>query len=329
MSKATIFLLSFALILAPFLAKAEQSTEQNTEMVTKGGSMKYEGNKRYYITPSGETLLDKRRVGPIYPNIFDVARKGYSQDYISTEDEEKGCNLEKLFLATIYQKHGFNVRKYLNALATPESSCSSLYSAEEQSLCRQYHSTPACQGTTPIVFKALPLSGQQNYLSLQKKAPFNCQAEIAVILNDTFISKQTQEWSKIESDLLDKKRSQLVGSLKAKAPVSQIRKNVLANNPSATQRDIDFAINDWVYTESKMSSFSVDESEVKALVEGRYSPSAAVKNVIEYKSQIGSSCAGKESRYNSKVYAEGVNIPAHEILVYGDFIDPANKCICK
>ncbi|MDX1921222.1 MAG: hypothetical protein SFU25_10880 [Candidatus Caenarcaniphilales bacterium] len=316
--------MSFSLCFAPFLTKAEQS-----EAAGLKGSMKYEGNKRYYVTPSGETLLDKRRVGPIYPNIFDVARKGNSQDYITTEDEDRGCNLEKLFMGTIYQKHGFNVRKYLNALATSEGSCSGLATAEEQSLCKQYHSLPACQGTTPVVFKALPLGAGQKYLTYQKKAPFNCSAEADVILKDTYVSKQTQEWSKIEGDLMDKKRSGSTGDLKAKAPVSQIRKTVLAKNPSATQRDIDFAINDWVYTESKKATFNVNESEVKTLVEARYSPSAAMKNVIEYRSQIGGACAGKEGRYNAKVYAEGVNIPAHEVLIYGDYIDPANKCICK
>jgi hypothetical protein len=293
------------------------------------GSMKYEGSKRSYVTPAGEEILDKRRVGPIYPNIFDVARKGNSKDYIATEDEEKGCNLEKMFMDTMYNKDGLNVRKYLNALATPQSACAKLPSASEQALCSKYHSNPACNGAVPVVFKALPLSAGQNYLTLSKKSPVVCQAEADVILQDTYVSKQTQEWSKIEGDIQDKKRSNMIGDLKAKAPVGQIRSTVLAKNPKATQRDIDFAVNDWVYSTSKKTAFDADEAEIKRLVEQRYSPSSAMKNIIEYKSQIGSSCKGKESRYSAKVYAEGVNIPAHEVLNYGDYVDLANKCVCK
>jgi hypothetical protein len=319
----------FSIVLSLSFLLTSGINSQQADANTGKGSMKYEGSKRFYVTPSGQEILDKRRVGPIYPNIFDVARKGSPVEYIATEDEEKGCNLEKLFMETVYKKHGFNVRKYLNALATPAGSCSKLGSAEEQALCNKFHSSPACSGATPVAFRALPLSSGQTYLTLGKHSPVSCQAEADVILKDTYVSKQTQEWSKIEGDLQDKQRSNMIGSLKSKAPVGQIKSTVLAKNPKATQRDIDFAVNDWVYSESKKASFSVSEAEVKRLVEQRYSPSSAMKNIADYKAQIASNCAGKESRYNAKVYAEGVNIPAHSVLAYGDYVDVANHCVCK
>lgn len=292
-----------------------------------GGRIEYKGETRYYVSPAGKAFLDKRKVGPIYPNLFDVARKGYSQDYIATEDEDRGCNLEAMFLKTVYKKYGFDVRRYLNALAT--TSCASLPSAEEQSLCKQFHETPVCSGATPVVFEVLPLKTNENYLTYLRKKPFPCEAEVASILKDTYVSKQSKEWSKIEGDLIEKKRTEYTNSLKAKAPVGQIKQSVYASNKVASQRDVDFAINEWIYNEGKKASFNVSDSEIIPIVEKRYSPSSAMKNILEFKNEIGGKCAGKEARYNSKVYAEGMNIPAHHILSYADFIDKSNACICK
>ncbi|MDJ0625565.1 MAG: hypothetical protein QNJ31_04270 [Candidatus Caenarcaniphilales bacterium] len=299
---------------------------KNSKEASKKLAIKYQGSKRFYVTPSGREILDKRKVGPIYPNLFDVIRDGR---YISTEDEDKGCNLEKMFLGTLYQKQGFAVRKYLNAIATSASNCSSLATPEERNLCQQFHSNPSCRGVKPIVFEVEPLTAGQSYLTLKKQTPFSCASKVQVILNDTYISKQSEEWSKIERDLIEKKREKYVTELKAKAPINKIRKAALVKNPSATQREIAFAVNDWVYSESKKASFNVPDSEIQSIVEKRYTPSSAMKNLISYGKTIGGSCAGKEKRYNSKVYAEASNIPAHEVLVFADYVDTSNKCICK
>ncbi len=281
----------------------------------------YKGNSKYYVTPSGKTFLDRRRVGAIYPNLFDVVR-GSS---ITSEDEDRGCNLEKMFLGTIFKRFGFDTRRYLNALAT--SNCSSLSSAEEQSLCRQFHDTPACSGVTPLVFEAIPLPAGANYLTYQKNG--NCSANAEPILRDTFIPKQSKEWAKIESDLSEKKRANYNGELKAKAPLSRIRQEVFAKNAKATQRDVDFAVNDWVYNEGKKLTVQVPDSEIQPVVEKRYSPASALKNLNEFKAESGGSCKGKERVFNNKVYAEAMNIPAHHTLRFADYVDMGNGCICK
>lgn len=308
---------SFVLLLLSFVL-ANVSAQANTYL-------QYQGNNRYYTLPSGKSFLDRRRVGPLYPTLFDVARKGPSFDYIQSEDEDKGCNLEEMFRSTIFKRYGLDIRRYLNAIATPASNCGKLASSEEQALCRNFHSTPACAGATPIVFEALPLPSGQNYLTYQKTN--NCTVASDMILKDVYVPKQSKEWAKIEQDLMDKKRS--ANDFKSKAPVAKIRQEVLAKNSKATQRDIDFAISEWAYNQSKMATVQVSESEVNSVAEKRYSPSAAMRNVMGFKSEIGGSCRGKESRYNNKMYAEAVNIPAHEILSFADYIDPNNGCICK
>lgn len=324
--KLASYFLTISCLFSVIPANSEQTPQNAAATTSQKVAVKYKGNKRYYVTPSGKEIFDNRKVGPIYPNLFDVIKDGR---YISTEDEEKGCNLEKMFLGTIYQQHGFAVRKYLNAIATPASKCASLASSSEQSLCQKYNSNPACGQVKPVVFEVYPLPAGKSYLTYNKKAPFNCASEVSVIVNDTYVSKQSEEWAKIEGDIKEKKREQLIKDLKVKAPVSQIRKAALAKNPSATKRDIDFAINDWVYAESKKQAFSVPDSEVQAIVVKRYTPSSAIKNLISYGQSIGGKCAGKESRYNAKVYAEATNIPAHEVFIFADYVDRANKCICK
>lgn len=314
----------------PVLAKnlEYQSSEDSvfTSPPAKGqGQIQYQGKSHFYVTPAGKAILDRRRTGPIYPNLFDVVHQGANNDYIQTEDEDRGCNLEKMFLGSIFKRYGFDARRYLNALHTPASACGKLGSAEEQNLCREFHSNPACQNATPVVFEAIPLPAGQNYLTYQKSK--GCSADN--ILKDTFIPKQSKEWSKIESDLIEKKRSSYSTQLKAKAPVSKIRSQVLASKPGATQRDIDFAINEWVFNEAKAMTAEVSDAEIKPLVEARYSPASAMKNIVQFKSEISGSCKGKEGRYNNKIYAEGMNIPAHEVLEFADYVDPSNRCICK
>ena len=308
----TVFLAFFSFLFMSFSAEATTFLE-------------YKGNSRYYTTPSGTTFLDRRRVGPLYPTLFDVARKGNSFDYIQSEDEDNGCNLEEMFRTTVFKRYGFDVRRYLNAIATPSSSCNSLGSAEEQNLCKTYHSTPACNGTMPIALEANPLPSGQKYLTYQKNT--SCTATSENILKDTYIPKQSKEWAKIEQDLMDKKRS--ASDFKGQAPTSKIRQEVLAKNPKATQRDIDFAVSEWAYNQSKNATVEVSESEVNNAAEKRYSPASALRNVMSFKNEIGGICNGKESRYNNKMYSEGVNIPAHEILSFADYIDPANGCICR
>jgi hypothetical protein len=289
------------------------------------GYIQYRGKSHYYVLPNGKAFLDRRRVGPIYPNLFDVARKGANNDYIQTEDEDNGCNLEKMFLSTIFKRYGFDTRRYLNALEASGSSCGRLGSAEEQALCHQFHSNPACQDATPIVFETSPVAAGQSYLTAYKKG---CNGG-ETILRDTFIPKQSKEWSKIESDLIDKKRSSYTSQLKSRAPVGQIRSQVTSSKPGATQRDIDFAVNEWIYNEAKKMTPDISDAEIKPIVESRYSPASAMRNIVQFNSEIGGVCRGKESRYNNKVYAEAMNIPAHEVLLFADYVDPANHCICK
>lgn len=305
----------------------ESNSSQLSIQPSSRGRIEYKGDSRYYIAPSGEVFIDKRKVGPIYPNLFDVVRKGYSLDYISTEDEDRGCNLEKMFLQTVFKKYGFDVRRYLNALSS--QSCQGLPSAEEQELCRLYHENPACSGATPLVFRVYPLTNEQSYLTYRKKSPFACEAEISPLLEDTYVSKQSKEWSKIEADLREKRRALYTSELKSKAPISQIKQSVQVSNPAATQRDFDFAVNEWVYTEAKKANFDISDAEIASVVEARYSPSSAMKNILAFKGETGGKCAGKEARYNSKVYAESMNIPVHHVFLFADFVDRSNACICK
>jgi hypothetical protein len=325
-SKRFLFLSLISAFILHFPANSEVLNAEVAPVVPEQ-KIQYKGEAKYYVTPSGEWIRDKRKVGPINPNLFDVVRGEGEYKYIASEDEDKGCNLEKLFVSTIYQKQGFDSRRFLNALATPASSCNSLPSAEEQKVCIGYHSNPACQGATPLVFYAIPLPPGASYLTYEKTG--SCEALSQPILKDIFVAKQSKEWSKIYNDLLDKKRSNKMAQLKASAPVGQIRQTVLAKNGSASQREVDFAVNDWVYTEAKKASFEIADSEIQSIVEERYTPSAAIKNVIAFRSEIGGKCGGKEARYKSKVFSEGVNIPAQHTLLFNDFVDPANGCVCK
>jgi hypothetical protein len=307
------------------LAVAPDNSGSNAETY-----LKYEGNARYYVAPNGKVFFDKRRVGPIYPNLFDVVRTGASTDFIATEDEDNGCNLEKMFLNTVYKKYGFDVRRYMNSLASAKGgSCNNLASIEEQNLCKQFQTNSACNGAKPLVLEVINLPTGQNYLTYQATKPFSCTSASDSILKYSIVPKQSKEWSKIESDLKEKKRAVYTSELKGKAPVSKIRQEVLARNGSVSQREVDFAINEWVYTESKKLAIQISDSEIRPVAQKRYSPSSAINNVLEFKSEIGGNCKGKESRYNSKVYSEGMNIPAHEILTYADFVNPSNGCICK
>ncbi len=303
------------------------NTNNNSDINSENlniGQIVYNGNNKYYVSTGGKTILDRRKVGPIYPNLFDVVRQGSGYDYINNEDEDRGCNLEKMFLSTIFPRFGFDSRRFLNALAT--SNCENLGSSEEKSLCRSYSSSSACKGATPLVFEIMPLPAGANYLTYKKESPFRCEASIGGILKDTRIPKQSREWTKIENDLIEKQRSAYTNSLKGKAPVSQIK----ASKPGASQRDIDFAVNEWIFNKARDAQFQVSEAEILPVVEARYSPSSAVKNIMSSKSEFGSGCTGsKEKRYQSKVYSEALSIPAHHSLSFADYVNPNNGCVCR
>ncbi|HEY9885647.1 MAG TPA: hypothetical protein V6C96_00155, partial [Vampirovibrionales bacterium] len=284
--------------------------------------------QRFYITPEGKSIADNRKVGPIYPNVFAVVRKGYVYDFIKTEEEDKGCNLQDMFLNTIYSEHGYDTRKFLNAIATSSSACAGLPSSSEIEMCNKFHRNSFCGEVTPLAFIVHPLKSGENYLTLSKKG-FNCSTGIQPILDDVYISKASREWSKIEKDLVEQRRSAYTKDLKNNAPVAEITKQALEINPSANSRDIQFAINDWVYKKSQLAKFEISDQEISPIVEARYSPSSAMKNVVSFKGDFAGKCVQNAKRYNAKVYAEGLNIPAHEALIFANYVDRNGGCICK
>jgi hypothetical protein len=308
----------------PVTATINNSAQSaNTESLNIG-QIVYEGNTKYYFVAGGKEIVDRRKVGGIYPNLFDVVRKGQGYDYINNEDEDRGCNLEKMFLASIFPRFGFDTRRFLNALEV--SNCESLGSAEEKSLCRNYKSSSACNGATPLVFESLPLAAGTNYLTYKKETPFKCEASISGILSETRIPKQSREWTKIESDLIENKRSTYTKSLKNTAPISQIK----ASKPGASQRDIDFAVNEWIFNKARDAQFQVSDAEILPVVEARYSPSSAIKNISSSRAEFAGGCTGaKEKRYQNKVYSEALNIPAHHSLSFADYVNINNGCICR
>ncbi|MFN5540310.1 MAG: hypothetical protein ACK481_09700 [Candidatus Melainabacteria bacterium] len=286
----------------------------------------YKGSKKYYALSTGQTFQDKRRTGAIYPNLFDLVRVGNNGEYI--KNEEQSCDLQEMFRGTIYKKFGFDARRYLNALATSSDKCASLPSFEEQSLCKQYHEESGCAGATPIVFQVLPLSPGESYLTKNKENN-TCQIASQSLLQDRYIPKQSKEWSKIQGDLLDKKRAKATESFRASAPIESLRADLISKKGQANKRDLDFAINEWAYNKAKEMTFQIDEQEIKSIVEERYSPSSAVNNLLSSSGELKAALKARNNRYESKVYAEATNIPPHSILLFNDFVNPQNGCLIK
>jgi hypothetical protein len=139
------------------------------------------------------------------------------------------------------------------------------------------------------------------------------------LLSYTRVPKQSEQWEKIERDLRKAKREQYAKQLRQEVPIQTIE----ANLPSdATVREREFAIRDWVYERSQALQVELDPEIVREKAKLRYSPSAAVSKVLEF------DCKEPLKRYRSFVFSEAANIPAHEIVRFGDLVREDAKCIC-
>ncbi|MDX1918036.1 MAG: hypothetical protein SFT81_02700 [Candidatus Caenarcaniphilales bacterium] len=320
-------ILAFALAINYSLLFLSQAIIPEVTSQNGGHSLVYIASQKYFIFPDGLQIRDDRSEGSLYPNMFDVIRKDSYGEHIVTEHQDDGCNLEELFRTTIFNSSGFHARKYLNALAATSRSCQGLSTSEEKALCDGFLSKSACVGAMPIALRALPLTAGATYLSY--KVPFTCESVSEMLLKETYIPEESLEWQKIGKDITEKKRSEYQKTLKAKVPYDSLKSKVLATNAYATQRDFDFAASEWIYNEARKYQPEVSKSEIQPVAEKRYSPHGAIFNLISFKSEIGGNCKGLEKRYQNKIYAEAQNIPPQYLLLFDDFVNISNHCLCK
>ncbi len=316
--------------------KPEEETKSESIVILKESSDKYtykyltyERNQKYYLTPNNLKIKDLRKTGPLNPTLFDLVRTdAFGEKYIENEKEEGGCNLEEAFRKTIFQSYGVNIRRYLNALYV--ASCDSLGSAEEKALCNYYKETPACQGTELVAFLALPLNSQaETYLTTASISPFSCTIAKEKISANNYVPKESAEWDKIKSDLVDKQRKTFVANLKNNVPTTEIRNNVLSQNPSASERDIQFAIQDYIFEKGNNFTAEISDPEIQSIVESRYAPFGVMESLKSFSLENASSCAKMNNRYWIRTYGEVINIPPHLLLVFNDYIAKNNSCLCN
>lgn len=299
--------------------KAETKKDQYLEYV-KG--------TRYYITPDGKRIKDLRKTGPLNPTLFDVARKdAYDELYMQNEDEEKGCNLELAFRKNIFPVYGADIRRYINALAAKD--CSTLASSAERAMCDAYRNNPACSDVFPVVLEALPLPAGESYLKYKKDTKFDCASAYQTLASNTYVPKESVEWRKIERDLIDEKRKAFVRDLKANLPMAEIKAKLAETNPSPTQKEIDFAVQDYVYEKSQAFTARIPDEDIQEIVQKRYTPFGVMTNLKSFSEENGYSCSRAQNRYDTKMYGEIVNIPPHLLLLFADYTSKESTCICK
>lgn len=285
---------------------------------------------KYYILPDGSPVSDQRTSGALNPNLFTVVRE-YPVDgslYFQSESEVDGCNLEESFRKHIYPQHGVNVRRYLNALSTTD--CNSLSSSGERNLCLDFRNNLSCQSAMPIALLAMPITNNESYLTYKKDMlSFNCKEARDTLLANNFVPRESTEWKKIKSDLIDKQRKAFVKNLKKNPPVQEIRQQTLMKNPNATERDIKFAIQDYIYEQGQNFTADVSDDVVQQVAQMRYAPHGVAANLDTFSIENNRSCAQMSRRYNAKMYGEVTNIPPHLLILFNDYINPANQCLCK
>jgi len=293
---------------------------------------------KYYLTPQGKKISDRRRTGPLHPTVFDLARADVPGGQYYVQNEPK-CDLQEMFRTTIYRSYGFDIRRYLNALyeanapdrfITPVPPCSQLNSPSERSFCEQYQQNPACteSNVTPVVFLALSLPDNGNYLTLDKQEPFDCNAARRALESHKYVPKNSVQWSKIERDLKEDKKKEFLKNLKANIPHQEIKEKVLADNPQATKRDIDFATQEYLWSKTDAFNPEIEDAQIQAIVEKRYAPFGVIDNLNVFSKEYEFSCNRMSKRHSIKMYGESTNIPPHLILLFNDYVDQNNQCIC-
>ncbi len=300
--------------------------EAPTEETLSAKNLLFSGSAKYYITPQGRKLADRRKTGPLYPTAFDLVKNDGSFEYIVNGNDEKGCDLETTFQRTIYKKYGFDIRRYFNAISTPTEKCFDLPSVEEKTLCEYYHNNQECLSGIPLGIYVNPLPMGANYLTYGRENFLGCKPIIEAISLYNTVPKQSEQWQKIQGDLIEKKRQALSKQLQANPPLQEIKASLIAAGQATDERSLKFAAREYAYNQSVNAPFVIDDKEVDLLAPERYSPAAAITSLISFKAQAAKSCPS--DKYNSKIFGEALNIPAHQILQFNDLADRRNKCIC-
>jgi|GEM_PF-5109412 len=312
---------------------SRKEKQLNEEQKVPKKKLSYQNEGKYYLYKDLK-ILDKRSTGSLYPNVFNVVHTEQNFNYVKNESPESGCILEDLFLEDIYPEFGFDLRRFLNAIS--QFSCEDLSNKAERKTCLKFKNNKNCSSSKvkPLVFLLFPLekagknSSYLTYSSGQSK--LSCKELKDVLLSETFVPEGSQEWQKIRRDLIEKEKKRYKEEkLKNSVPKAKIKELLLEENPQATQRDLDFAINDWIY--ERVSSYEppIKYLEIKALAENRFSPAAAVKSLVQFAEKINYSCQGKKQEYNTRAYGEAFNISADRVFEYVDYLEKKNKCICK
>ena len=205
------------------------------------------------------------------------------------------------------------------ALTAPD--CAGLASDAERQVCSYYQTAPDCQGAEAILLLANPEPLGTDY---------DCQQIEEILLANRYVPQDSVEWTKTRRDLVEVQRKEFVASLKAKPPLERIRQQTLADNPLATERDVQFALQEYYYEQGNAFSAEVDPAAIQAIVQDRYAPYGVARNLAQYRqSNPSGRCADLAKRYQVKIYGELANIPPHLALIYSDYINQDNQCLCR
>ncbi len=152
--------------------------------------------QKFYHLENGDVVLEKRKIGPMYPSVFDVVRSDVNGSrYYQVEDNR--CDLSAIYLKTLYSQKGLQLRTFANALQRKTSACQSLASAEEIATCKEFHSNSECVGATPLI---------SEFVAAKEK---NCGEIKSLLLADTVVPRESREWWNAERNLREKKAKAL------------------------------------------------------------------------------------------------------------------------